>query len=43
MSLNIRSKTDTVAFLPNWKDSPGSREEHKYAVKNGKKIIYLEG
>jgi FMN phosphatase YigB (HAD superfamily) len=34
---------DAVAFLPNWKDSKGAREEREYARKNGKEIILLEG
>ena len=34
---------DTVAFLPNWKESKGAVKEHEYAQKMGKKIIYLEG
>ena len=33
---------DEVAFLSNWKDSKGAREEREYAMKKGKKIIYLE-
>jgi len=34
---------DTVAFLPNWKESKGAVKEHEYAQKMGKKIIYLKG
>ena len=33
---------DAVAFLPNWKDSKGAREEREYAMKKGKEIMYLE-
>ena len=33
---------DTVAFLPNWKDSKGAKIEMEYAKKANKKIMYLE-
>lgn len=33
---------DAVAFLPNWKESKGAREEREYAMKKGKEIMYLE-
>lgn len=34
---------DTVAFLPNWEESIGSKMEMEYAKKLDKNIIYLEG
>lgn len=32
---------DKVAFLPNWKESPGAQVEHEYCRYIGKVIIYL--
>ena len=34
---------DTVAFLPNWTESKGAKEEMEYANSKGKKIIYFKG
>lgn len=34
---------DAVAFLPNWKDSKGAREERNYATLTEKNIIELRG
>lgn len=33
---------DTVALLPNWKESKGANAELEYAKENNKKIIYLK-
>lgn len=33
---------DVVAFLPDWKDSPGARLEHAYCEYIGKKTIYIK-
>lgn len=33
---------DIVAFLPDWKDSPGARLEHCYCEYTGKKMMYLK-
>lgn len=35
-------KCDTVAFLPNWKDSRGSRLEYRFAKLLGKEMIFLK-
>ena len=32
---------DKVAFLPDWRDSPGALLEHEYCRYIGKSIIYL--
>lgn len=39
--LKIIERVDAVAFLPNWKNSVGARQEHAHAKKLKKKIIYL--
>jgi hypothetical protein len=31
---------DVCFFLPDWEDSPGAQEEHRYALHTGKIIIY---
>ena len=33
--------SDTVAFLPNWKESKGANVEFGYGIRKGKKIIFL--
>lgn len=33
---------EVVAFLPDWKDSPGARLEHCYCEYIGKKTIYIK-
>ena len=33
---------DTVAFLPNWKNSKGAGEEYLYTKNKNKKIIFLK-
>lgn len=35
------SGCDAVAFLPNWKDSRGSRIEYRFATFLGKDILFL--
>jgi hypothetical protein len=34
---------EAVAFLPNWTESKGAKEEMEYANSKGKKIIYFKG
>lgn len=42
ITVTILKHCDTVVFLPDWKDSKGARQEHEYAVNNGKKILYYQ-
>lgn len=34
--------SEAVAFIPNWKESKGAKLEMEYAIRKGKKIIFLE-
>lgn len=41
VGLEILKRCDSIAMVPNWKDSKGATIEHERALEWGKKVIYL--
>lgn len=36
-------KCDTVCLIPGWENSVGATEEHDFAIRAGKFVVYLHG